>query len=141
VSKPAKIAATAKPPGTSPAAELELAPVELEELPLPVGVDPPFLVEFPELPEPVVAFPVGELVRELTAPLGRLLPQRDWATVIALARSWGSVQAFLIHAETSDMNCSFLQIQVKSAAPQPGTVVIAEAHDKAQVGNCDKSGV
>lgn len=81
MSKPAKIAATAKPPGRSPAAELELAPVELEELPLPVDVG--LVVEFPELPEPVVAFPVGELVRELTAPLGRLLPQRDWATVIA----------------------------------------------------------
>lgn len=136
MSKPAKIAATAKPPGTSPAAELELAPVELAPLPLPVDVeDPPVLVEFPELPEPVVAFPVGELVRELTAPLGRLLPQRDWATVIALARSAGSVQAPLIHAETSEMNLSFLQIQVKSAAPQPGTLVIEEAHVKAQAGN------
>jgi len=106
VSKPTKIAATAKPPGTSPPAELELAE-ELALLPLPVGVepDPPVLVEFPELPEPEVAFAVGAAVRELTAPLGRLLPQRDSATVIALVRSAGSVQADLRHVETSDMNC------------------------------------
>jgi len=139
VSKPAKIAATAKPPGRSPAAEFELAPVELAELPLPVDVG--LVVEFPELPEPVVAFPVGELVRELTAPLGKLLPQRDWATVIALARSSGFVQAPLIHVETPDMNDSFLQTQAKSPAVQPGTFVREPAHVKAQVGNPDKSGV
>ena len=93
MSKPAKIAATAKPPGTSPAAELDEPPVELAELEPPVEEPEPgpeVLVPFlepPELPVPLVAFPVGApvgaAVREAAAELGKLLPQRVLAAAIA----------------------------------------------------------